>query len=248
MKLLHLITLSLFSTLASAQGPQIFQRDKPIILSVDRQAQTPTSKTIVKWSVDKPTLEFRALEDNSILHCWASPGQYAITATVTTITVDWETKIFDFTVRDTIIRIVVSGTTPSPDPDPIPPPDPIPGEDTSINPLGLTVLILKESETFDTPEKTLQVLNSTKIKAYLNSKAYKEQGGYVAWRSWDDDYSDQAFAGQATYWTTAYRKAIKDSQGKRPWLLISTPTKTLQFDISDKTEAEVLALLTQHGG
>lgn len=241
-----IVLLGLICSQAFGQGPQIFQQYKPIILSIDKPNSNPNSQSIINWSVDKSSLEFRTLENSTVLHCWAAPGNYTLTANITTVTVNWDERIFSLSTDTQQIRITVTGT--SPQPDPIPDPTPNPDEDASINPAGFTVLILHEAQEFNLSEKTLQILNSTKIKAYLNAKTVKESGGFVAWRSWDDDYSDDAFKGQSSFWTIAYRKAIQSSNGKRPWLLISTKDKTVQFDLSDKTELETLALLKKYGG
>lgn len=259
MRTLTLLFSILLSTIAAAQQPLQFLPHEPIVLSVQKPAPVPNlpaPKTKVIWYSNSESCEvLPGSDDKTVAHVWAAPGNYTVTAMITSVFVDWEKQEFDLTVSDQKFIFTVAGTPvppgptpPGPTPPGPTPPGPVPTEDESINPAGLTVLILKEAEDFSYPEKTLQVLNSTKIQAYLNSKTVKGPDGYPGWRQWDDDYSDENLSGHAEYWKKAYRKALEKAQTKRPWLFISTPAKSFNYDISDKTETEVLNILKLHGG
>lgn len=123
---------------------------------------------------------------------------------------------------------------PAPTPTPVNPP---------LNPNGFSVLIFYETEDYSLTEDQLQILNSTQIQAYVDSKCVKD-GKSVAFRQWDDDLNEAEIP---ELWKKFYAKAKTDSKGKLPWIVISTKTETISMELP-KTEAETLNLLKKYGG
>lgn len=247
--LLLVCTLSLQ---AQDRQPQVFAEHKPIILTFELSADTDTKQQFVRWIADRPQLSYRTATDSkTTVYCWASPGEYILRAEVTTVTLlasEAGKPRFTVEFQEQLFPLKVISAAPQPDPtpnpDPTPPPKPV---RPSINPVGFTVLFLKEASDFSLPEKVLQTLNSTRISEYLNRVCAKESSGYVAWRRWDDDYPEEALSGHPSYWKEAYKQAKADSDGKRPWLFISTKTEVISVALP-ATEEETLTLLKKYGG
>ena len=66
------------------------------------------------------------------------------------------------------------------------------------------------------------------------------------WRMWDDDLTQQDMAFVSEPWKKAYAKAVADSGGERPWLLVSG--KGGQSVKLPTDPAAVQELLKKYGG
>lgn len=66
------------------------------------------------------------------------------------------------------------------------------------------------------------------------------------WRSWDDSVDPEAMKNVPEGWKIAYRKAISDSRGSRPWLLIGNASGGISLQLPDDVE-EVKSLIEKYG-
>jgi len=128
---------------------------------------------------------------------------------------------------------VTPGVLPGPGPVPAPKPSTIG---------NLRVLMLYESSANQSAAQ-LAVLNSTKVRTYLNTHCLAD-GGYPAWRSWDKDVdASKDTAG----WQTALTAAKADPK-PIPKFLIFAGTSLVDSVPLPATEADALTLLQTYGG
>lgn len=117
-----------------------------------------------------------------------------------------------------------------------PGPDPKPVQD------GFRVLFIYETQAALSREQRL-ILNSTKIREYLNRKTEKD-GGRPGWRSWDKDID---VSKESQVWRDIWA-AVKPSAGQTLPLLIILSGKKGEVFALPATEAATLALLESKGG
>lgn len=134
-------------------------------------------------------------------------------------------------VRDTALVKVKGPVTPVPvDP---PPPDVDPPPTTN----GWKVLILREEDDEGRiPREQLTAMFAGEGHKYMNSKCAKDSDGGAGWRIWDDDYSENSKKLMGDMWRGVYERAIKDSNGKRPWLYVTDGKKQLSVEFPANTE------------
>jgi hypothetical protein len=152
------------------------------------------------------------------LHLWGNIGSYNVDAVVIPLrTITLEGQTFDV-IAGPITRYDVNfniGPGPGPGPDPPPPSDvPFPAP-------GLTVLIIKESQT--TGQLTADqraIFTSSRVLNFLNGACTKLSDNNPAFRLWDDDFGTGQLSGAPKTLQTAY-KYFKDKVNKIPWVLIS---------------------------
>ena len=148
---------------------------------------------------------------------------------------------------DVVARwVVVSGKGPQPPPDdvdpPIPPkPDPV----DPVKPTSLRVMILRDlSEEGSLPRPQLAALQSNDLEGWLTTVCSKDAEGTPLWRKWDDGYADDSVTDKG--WLAIYKKAIADSNGKRPWIGIwdgERNTVSVEFPAD---EAAAKSLIQKH--
>jgi hypothetical protein len=137
-----------------------------------------------------------------------------------------------------IVAVAPPGPGPGPDPGPGPGPGPTP---IPVPVDGLRVIFVYESASKLSREQ-LNILNSTKIAEYLNSKTVKDQDGQPGWRTWDKDV-DVQFAPQL--WKDLWA-STKPQLSNLPALLIVSGKKGEVFPLP-ATESETIALLQKYG-
>lgn len=109
---------------------------------------------------------------------------------------------------------------------------------------GYRVLILEETaDRGKLPPAQLSALLSAKARDYLNQKCVKA-GSTPEWRLWDDDPTDLQFASETM--RAMHAKAKADSQGKLPWLLVTT-SKSGVSQPFPANEEELLSILRRYG-
>lgn len=115
---------------------------------------------------------------------------------------------------------------PAPDPQPTPPTPP-PGPTPTPIGDGLRVLIILEEQDYaNLPPGQRACLSDGDVIDFLNTNCEKGADGKTPeWRRWDDDYTDDQIALMPPNWQKAYRDAIRESGGKRPYVIISNPKK-----------------------
>lgn len=135
---------------------------------------------------------------------------------------------------------VNDGTKPIPPPKPVDPKvDPVPPKPVPVG--DFRVLFVYETSASLTREQ-LNILNSTAIRTYLNSKCVKDSDGRPGWRSWDVDISaDKDLKVWRDLWA-----ATKPKLGKLPQAVIVIGTEGTVFPLPE-TEAATLELLKKYG-
>jgi hypothetical protein len=98
---------------------------------------------------------------------------------------------------------------------------------------GFNVLILTDTSEGTTVDN-LAIL-STEVRKWLRDNA---DGVHV----WDDSHTDFQYVDSS--WQKAYEKALKDSGGKRPWVIISGSKNASQA--LPETSQEFIDLLEHH--
>lgn len=121
------------------------------------------------------------------------------------------------------------------------PPEPGPDPDVAPVPGPISVLIVEETDDRVRPEMRpyLGVLNSVKVREYLNAHCRKV-AGQPQWLIVDDD-ADLTHADP--YW----RDALALPRASVPWIAISNGTRGTSGPLPT-TEEETLALLRKWGG
>lgn len=122
------------------------------------------------------------------------------------------------------------------------PPAPIPGD-------GLRMLIVEETaDRGKLPRPQAAILQSTRIREYLNSHCAKGADGKTPeWRQLDDDFTADQLKFEQPNFVKAYADAKTASGGKTPWLVISNGSSGVSTPLP-ATEDEVLAELKNYGG
>lgn len=116
---------------------------------------------------------------------------------------------------------------------------------------GMRVLIIYEvKDRLILTDEQRAVLNSTKIKEYLNTHCAKNSNGDAEWRMWDNDYEkDKVLSltnNDATWWERY--EAARKAYGERPALIVyKDEKKVIDQELTDG-ENETLELLQQVGG
>lgn len=121
------------------------------------------------------------------------------------------------------------------------------GVKTGVSPIagdGFRVLIVEESEDrTKLPYKQIAVLNSTRMRDYLDSHCATD-GDAKAWRLWDQ-HNDVSFESKS--WQDALPRAVAESGGHLPWVLISTGGGGTSEALPED-EDSMMALLQRYGG
>jgi hypothetical protein len=176
---------------------------------------------------------FRAVDENDepmLVFVRSVPGQYRFRLTAQ-ISVD-KSEGYDPLATDeayTDAGPIPPKPDPQPDPDPKPDPQPTPGK--------LTVLLLYEDrEKPRYPIGQQQAIDSTAIRAYLDTHCDKEADGTPAYRIWDDDVN----ATNDSKWQALLAAAPRNN---KPWLIINGVGMDLPA-----TEEATLELLKKYGG
>lgn len=130
----------------------------------------------------------------------------------------------------------------APQPPPIDPPVP-PGPPPVVVPTGFRVLMIYESSDSN-PEAVNTTLNSTKIRAYLNSKCVKGADGTPEWRVWDKDITVSANESPTMklLWD-----GVKPTLGTVPRLVVAVNGAAKVYPLP-ATEVDTLAFLKTIGG
>jgi hypothetical protein len=117
--------------------------------------------------------------------------------------------------------------------------------------MGMRVLVIyevKDRLVFTDEQKS--VLNSTKIKEYLNTHCAKGKDGSPEWHMWDNDYPQEkilSLTNNDAAWWVKYDDARK-AHGERAALIIyKDAEKVVDQELTDGEE-ETLELLKAHGG
>lgn len=117
---------------------------------------------------------------------------------------------------------------------PFVPPTPVPGE-------GFRFLGVRDDLTFHQLPRPQQLLWRTRsIESYLEAKK-------AEFRWLDDDYQPEVIKLAGGVWPAWYAKAIEDSKGVRPWIIVSNGRSGVSRECP-ADEAALLALLKQYGG
>lgn len=147
-----------------------------------------------------------------------------------------------------VVHTVKVGAGPQPvPPGPNPPgPTPVPPGPTPMPGVGFRVFILEETAERD--RATALVLNSTRVREYLNAKCAKGPDGKTPeFRIWDDDITPGELSHAPENWRKAFERAKADSKGSVPWLIVSDSVRGESRPLP-KTEDELLAVLRAYGG
>jgi len=82
--------------------------------------------------------------------------------------------------------------------------------------------------------------------ASLGVRMYFTQKNAV-WRIWDDDYTDQQIGGESQEVQQLYKRAVSESKGKRPWIVLGNKTGSESVELP-ADEVSLMALLKKWGG
>lgn len=142
-------------------------------------------------------------------------------------------------------RITVSGDVP---PAPVPPgpsPGPTPGPTPTPTPTPalstFSVMIIEETaERSSLPRSQAAAMASLGVRMYFNQKN-------AVWRMWDDDYTDQQIGGESQEIQQLYKRAVADSKGRRPWIVVGSKAGSESVELP-ADEAALLTLLKKWGG
>lgn len=227
-----------------------FQQYQPIVIEYGEIENTDSVQTTVDYDVDKSNFAFELSDNQDKMYAWAPPGVYKLIRTVERIEIDWDKqKLSRVKTKETFDIKVLGDSKPVPDPKPEPEPKP---DDTakepSVNPTGLTVMIVYNAEDSSLPEKTISMLYDSKVTGYMDSKCLLGPDRVPSWRIWDNSYTDSQIVGSPEYIRRAYKKALEKADGKFPLLFISTPKESVWYNIAGMTASQVLELLKKHGG
>lgn len=125
---------------------------------------------------------------------------------------------------------------------PIPTPPPIPGE-------GLRVLIVEETaDRGKLPRAQAEILTSTLVRGYLIAKCAKSPDGKTPeFRILDDDLTPDLLKFERPAFVSALARAIQDSAGHRPWLVVSNGSTGVSQPLPADVDA-TLSVLRKYGG
>mgnify|MGYP000026463818 CR=1 FL=1 len=142
----------------------------------------------------------------------AGPGRYQIT----TICSDPKLGIHTDTSTIQIGKPDEPDVEPEPD-DPEPTPSELPFESD-----GFACLIVKEaSGTATLPESQRAIFSSSDVVRLVRGSAIKLSDGEPFFRMWDDDYTDDELTDVPRELSAAYRKVLKQADGKTPWIAVT---------------------------
>lgn len=147
-------------------------------------------------------------------------GRYPVFANIFTRLPDGNRSIRTINIW---IKIVPRG----PPPEPVPP-QPEPGPEPEPKPFpapGLAILIIHEaSETNLLPSQQRAIFTSSDVLKFAQKCVDIPGGEDKFFRIWDDDFTDANFdrANSPEILRDAYREVLKQSNGRLPWIAIST--------------------------
>lgn len=147
--------------------------------------------------------------------------------------------------RPAFHRLIVGGqpVPPTPGPTPGPIPDPRPPEPVPPTPALSTFSVMIVEETADRsslPRSQAAAMASLGVRGYFTQKN-------AVWRMWDDDYTDQQVAGESQEIQQLYKRAVSESKGKRPWIVLGNKTGSESVELP-ADEAGLMELLKKWGG
>lgn len=136
---------------------------------------------------------------------------------------------------------------PQPNPPGPNPPGPNPPQPTPVNPTKLSVLFVDEHSDYGTDnyKSYLGVINSTKVRAYLNAHCNSEAFGNAnvpTWRKWDQntDISKES---------STWQKLFSVKRDTLPWLIVADSQGNIFYSGKvPASESDTLALLQKYGG
>lgn len=139
------------------------------------------------------------------------------------------------------VECIVTVGTPVPPSPPVPPAPPVPPEPPAPIPeAGLRVLMVYETAEA-TPSSQLLIMQSMKVREWLNQHCVKGPDGKTAeFRVWDQNVNT---AGESKIW----QDAMKRTRTKLPWVIISNPGKGGGFEgPMPNTVDEFMALVQKY--
>lgn len=140
-------------------------------------------------------------------------------------------------------RITVTGDVPPIPPGPSPGPSPGPTPTPTPTPALSTFSVMIVEETADRsslPRPQAAAMASLGVRMYFTQKN-------AVWRIWDDDYTDQQIGGESQEVQQLYKRAVSESKGKRPWIVLGNKTGSESVELP-ADEVSLMALLKKWGG
>lgn len=131
---------------------------------------------------------------------------------------------------------VPPGPGPTPDPKPPVPPGPTP-DPTPVT--GVRVLLVYDRDSNLTKEQ-LNVINSSRLVAYLNERCAKGPDGRPEWRMWDRSTIEKSGALEKE--SAAWRQLWEDSKpklGKPPQLVVVSDRSGAAYDLPSTADATI---------
>ncbi len=214
----------------------------------------PVASAIGVWPVDPKDPEFVLWgEEYPYIYVVkaAKSGDVGLLVLPTLNDVDEKTKQqIPLTAKDVVRKsfLVDDGTGPRPPPAPVDPPVIDPDLKPIPNPAkGFRVMFIYETESNLTQEQS-NIVGSTKIVEYLNTRCAKDANGRPEWRKWDKGTISQpgGLDKESALWKQLWADS-KDKIGKLPQVVIVSDQAGVTREWP-ATEAAMLALLKQYGG
>lgn len=141
-------------------------------------------------------------------------------------------------------RITVTGDVPpvppGPSPGPSPGPTPTPTPPTPALSTFSVMIVEETADRSSLPRSQAAAMASLGVRMYFTQKN-------AVWRVWDDDYTDQQIGGESPEIQQLYKRAVADSKGKRPWIVLGNKTGSESVELP-ADEASLMALLKKWGG
>lgn len=240
--------------------PQISKPYTPIIAEcVHDTVGDSEAKFLWTFSEDvhhKPTPE------HNKVYVWAPPGTHTVDVRVDVKTwrtiknfvpgENWPEDTADYKIED--IRVItesstdfysgsfqVEGKEPGPGPEPGPTPTP---SDAPFPAPGLAVMVVKESQDPLSREHSIVYL-SNEVRNYCLNNCVELEDGDPAIRFYDDDHTQESLRAVPDVMKAAYEVALRDSNGARPWLVVSNGETGVSQPFPN-TVAEMMAILKEH--
>lgn len=141
---------------------------------------------------------------------------------------------------------ITIGNPPQPIPPQPIPPQPNPPQPNPPQPTKLSVLFVDEANDYGTAayKPYLTILNSSDVRAYLNSHTATSSDGIQEWRRWDKDTD---ISHESTKWKALFSSPRDNTN--LPWLIIAdSDGKILSSAKVPSTTADTLTLLKKYGG
>ena len=119
------------------------------------------------------------------------------------------------------------------------------GDSTVVTPRVNPVIDVDSSAAFvltDTGEGT-----TVSTPYFFDSRVQEalKDNGYQ-WKRFDDSVDIESQVFLADHWKSAYKKAIEDSNGKRPWLIIGNPKGGESIPLPEQPE-KIVDLINRYG-